>query len=118
MIFHIAVGTEWDAAISDGIYAPASLAAEGFIHCSRSEQIITTANLFYRGQQGLMLLLIDETKLVAPLRYETPAVPTDLRAAQSFPHIYGRLNLDAVVRAEAFPCSANGSFELPIGFPD
>ena len=65
-----------------------------------------------------MLLLIDETELVAPVRYEAPGNVDDVRAAQRFPYIYGPLNLDAVIRAEAFPCSADGSFELPIGFPD
>jgi uncharacterized protein (DUF952 family) len=118
MIFHIAIGTEWEAAVRNGVYAPPSIAAEGFIHCSTRSQIIATANLFYRGRHDLMLLTIDENRLRAPLRYETPAVPADLRAAQSFPHIYGPLNLDAVISAEAFPCRADGSFELPIGFPD
>jgi uncharacterized protein (DUF952 family) len=107
-----------EAAIDSGAYAPASFAAEGFIHCSTVEQTIPTANLFYRGQQDLMLLLIDETKLVAPLRYEAPVNVDDVRAAQTFPHIYGPLNLDAVIRAEAFPCSADGSFDLPDNLRD
>lgn len=130
MIFHIAVATEWEAALGDGAYRPPSFAAEGFIHCSTREQVIATANLYYRGRRDLVLLSIDENWLTAPLRYETPIAPADVRAAQRFPHaigandgrensrfphIYGPLSLDAVVRTEAFPCSADGSFELPAG---
>ena len=101
MIFHIAVSIEWHAAVSGGVYAPPSIATEGLIHSlgrrmraashrhtiasdgygSTREQIIATANLFYRGRRDLTLLTIDESRLSAPLRYETPAIATDSRAA-------------------------------------
>jgi uncharacterized protein (DUF952 family) len=115
MIFHIAVRAEWEAALREGKYAPPSLDAEGFIHCSAREQIIGTANLFYKGRTDLILLGIDEGRLAAPLRYEAPADAKDVRATVKFPHIYGALNLEAVTWAVAFPCSADGSFELPTG---
>jgi len=118
MIFHIAVLEEWEVAIRDGVYTPPSIAAEGFIHCSTCEQIIATANSFYRGRQDLMLLVIDEGKVSAPLRYEAPVAADDVRAVSRFPHIYGALNLDAVIRAEAFPCGSDGSFELPSAFDE
>jgi uncharacterized protein (DUF952 family) len=113
MIFHIAVRAEWDEAARDVGYSPPSLTAEGFIHCSTHEQIIGTANLFYHGRSDLVLLVIDENLLAAPLRYEAPLGKNDVRAALSFPHIYGPLNLNAVLSAEPFPCAADGSFELP-----
>jgi len=116
MIFHIAVQAEWEAAARDGLYAPPAFAAEGFIHCSARDQLIATADLFYQGRHDLVLLLIDESRLTAPLRYEVPAAANDTRAASPFPHIYGPLNLGAVIRAEAFPCMADGSFGLPPGF--
>jgi uncharacterized protein (DUF952 family) len=34
MILHIVHRSDWDSAVARGIYAPSSLAAEGFIHCS------------------------------------------------------------------------------------
>jgi len=113
MIFHIAVRAEWDAAARGGVYIPPSLAAEGFIHCSTRDQVAGTANLFYRGQSDLLLLVIDESLLAAPIRYEAPLGKNDVRAALSFPHIYGPLNLNAVLRVEPLPCAADGSFELP-----
>jgi uncharacterized protein (DUF952 family) len=113
MIFHIAQRAEWDGAARDGVYIPPSLPAEGFIHCSTREQVIGTVNLFYHGRSDLVLLVIDEGLLAAPLRYEAPVGKNDVRAASCFPHVYGPLNLDAVISVEPFPCDADGSFVLP-----
>ena len=42
-----------------------------------------------------MLLHIEESKLTAPLKYElAPSVN------EEFPHIFGQLNLDAVIKVE------------------
>lgn len=102
MIFHIAKRSEWNAAEVAGEYVAPSLASEGFIHCSTSEQVLGSAERYYRGQSGLVLLCIDEGGLTSPLRYEN-----------RFPHIYGPLNIDAVTRVVDFPCEADGSFRLP-----
>jgi uncharacterized protein (DUF952 family) len=51
---------------------------------------------YYQNQSDLIKLHIDENKLTAPLKYElAPSVN------EEFPHIYGKLNLDAVVNTEA-----------------
>jgi len=111
---HILSRSEWDLARRSGDYRPPSLEAEGFIHCSTIEQIIDTANIFYRGRRDLLVLRIDESKLISPLRFEAPAAAGDARPAARFPHIYGPLNLAAVIEATEFPCGADGSFHLPI----
>ena len=94
-------------------YTPRALEAEGFIHCSTREQAVATANNFFRGQRDLLILRIDENRLRAELRYETPATEGDNRARELFPHIYGPLNLDAVVAVDGFPCNPEGLFDLP-----
>jgi uncharacterized protein (DUF952 family) len=113
MIFHILRRSEWRSALQQGSYRPASLDAEGFIHCSTIDQSIDTANLLFRGASDLLLLRIEETRLVAPLKFEAPATTGDARPSVRFPHIYGPLNLDAVVETLEFPCDADGSFQLP-----
>jgi len=115
MILHIARRSEWDSARAGGSYAPPSLAGEGFIHCSTIAQIAHTANRHFRGQRGLAVLCIDESRLKAELKYEPPmpALNKNENPGGLFPHLYGPLNLDAVVRVIDFPCSADGTFELP-----
>jgi uncharacterized protein (DUF952 family) len=113
MILHILRRAEWDKALRHGIYRPPSLAAEGFIHCSTVAQALDTANIFYRGQTDLLLLCIDASQLTSPLSYESPAAAGDARPRARFPHIYGPLNLDAVVDVIEFPCGADGSFQTP-----
>jgi uncharacterized protein (DUF952 family) len=113
MILHILRRYEWEESLRLGTYQPPSIAAEGFIHCSTIHQVIDTANAFFRGATDLLILRIDERKLSSPLKFEAPATPGDSRTRESFPHIYGPLNLDAVIYAIEFPCEADGSFQLP-----
>jgi len=91
------------------------LSTVGFIHCSKPSQIVGVANTFYRGQQGLVLLVIDPLKLQAELKWEPPAEPepTHAREGELFPHIYGPLNLDAVIEILPFEPDEDGNFMLP-----
>jgi uncharacterized protein (DUF952 family) len=117
MILHITNRQDWELANQIGEYIPASLKSDGFIHCSTLKQTVDTANLFFKGQTGLVLLCIDENKLTAVCKYEDPAgkgpVKHDPRPDNHFPHIYGPINLASVVKVVDFPANVNGYFELP-----
>ena len=109
LIIHIAERSEWESATHRGEYRPDSLfGAEGFVHASTAYQTLLPANLFYRGRRGLVLLALDQTRLHSEIRWEEPQ-PT----VEAFPHIYGPVNLDAVVMVEPFDSGADGSFDLP-----
>jgi uncharacterized protein (DUF952 family) len=93
MIYHVITRHNWQNAQQQGFYEADSLASEGFMHCSDAEQVAGVLERYYKDQTGLLLLHIDESKLIPTLTYElAPSVN------QEFPHIYGRLNLDAVVK--------------------
>jgi uncharacterized protein (DUF952 family) len=115
MIVHIIKRSEWRLALGRRTYAPDSLRAEGFIHCSTLVQVIDTANRFYRGQSDLVVLCIEESRLMAELKYEAPAMPHGEAASDLFPHLYGELNVQAVDRVVELPCEPDGSFQLPDG---
>jgi len=112
MIVHIVKRGDWELAFGRGTYAPDSLRAEGFIHCSTLAQLIDTANRFYRGQNDLVVLCIEESRLKAELKFEAPAMRHGESAGALFPHLYGELNVDAVTRVVELPCEADGSFRL------
>ncbi|MBI1259496.1 MAG: DUF952 domain-containing protein [Chloroflexi bacterium] len=114
MILHIVSKNAWAQAQGEGAYRADSLAAQGFIHFSLPEQVVGTANRFYAGQTSLALLVVDPAKLQAELRYEPPAEAPE--SSERFPHLYGALNLDAVVRVVDFPPDADGHWSaLPVG---
>ncbi len=110
-IYHIAAATDWERALHDGQYTMSTrgltLAEQGFIHASTAAQVALVANAFYQGEPDLLLLVID-TALVGPeIRYEH--VPgQDL----PYPHIYGPLNVSAVVEARPFAPGPDGQFSF------
>jgi len=92
MIYHVTTANNWKAALDQGWYVADSLALEGFIHMSKEEQVKGVLNRYYQGISDLVLLCIEESKLSARLVYEhSPSVD------EEFPHLFGKLNLDAVV---------------------
>jgi uncharacterized protein (DUF952 family) len=95
-LFHITEASHWQAAQLEGRYVAQSLQTVGFIHLSEQDQVQWVGHRFYQGQTGLVLLEIDSTQLKAELRYDE--VPGD----GTFPHLYGPLNLDAVVEVFSF----------------
>lgn len=106
-ILHITQRQAWETAKNLGTYQGNTLVTEGFIHCSTVSQVIGSANRFFKSQSDLVILLIDVDRVKAEIRYEG-VDPTNL-----FPHIYGELNIDAVISAIDLECDANGSFLLP-----
>ena len=111
MIFHITTAVAWaDAQLLDE-YSVFSLISEGFIHLSTEDQVLATADRFYSDATGLVLLQVDDTRCAAELRWEAPA-EAPLSDAR-FPHLYGPLNLDAVLDARPFEKQPNGHYLFP-----
>lgn len=107
-IYHITKRDEWDRAKQAGTYEAPSLASEGFIHCSTSDQVIRTADRLFRGQPGLVLLEIDTDQVDAEIKYENCE-----GGQENFPHIYGLLNPESVMRVMAFEPGKDGRFAMP-----
>ena len=97
MIYHVVNLPNWEKALQLGYYQAPSLATEGFIHCSKRVQVEGVINRYYAGHTDLLILHIDEGKLEAVYIFEmAPSVN------EEFPHVYGRINLDAVVNVTAW----------------
>jgi uncharacterized protein (DUF952 family) len=91
LIVHICPRAEWHSALQAGVYRPKSLEIEGFIHCSRPEQVKRVAERFFRDVPDLVLLWIEPERLQGDLRWESAD-------GEVFPHIYTPINLNAVIR--------------------
>jgi uncharacterized protein (DUF952 family) len=115
-ILHISSRKQWIAATRTGQYLDPSLDTEGFIHASTLKQVLPVASSFYKGQSGLVLLEIDPKRLTSELRWEPPTgggPPPGVPEGDAFPHIYGPINLDAIIQVLDFEPDENGEFLLP-----
>ncbi len=95
-VFHIALESEWREAERAGTYTTSTLGRtleqEGFIHASRADQVKAVNARYYSGVRKPMVRLeIDTDRLTAPWR-------EDHVGEDTYPHIYGPLNVDAVTR--------------------
>ena len=99
MIYHVVPQSEWNVN-PDEPYAPASLAQEGFVHCSADEATtLAIVNAFYRDSpRPLLALVLDENRLAAKCEWEAPvpAPPPGVAEGTLFPHVFGPINRDAV----------------------
>lgn len=95
IIYHITTLPEWDQARENGAYEAASLKEEGFIHCAQENQVAGVLERYFAGKTNLIKLTIDTEKLTSNLVYDWSPSTQD-----TFPHIYGALNLDAVITTE------------------
>jgi uncharacterized protein (DUF952 family) len=115
MIYHITTRTAWSEALERGDYRAESLEAEGFIHCSTQTQVVPVAEKFYAGLGDLLLLVIEPAHLNADLKWEPPSggtPPPGVPEGDLFPHIYGPINLDAVVQVLDLQSNPDGKYSL------
>jgi uncharacterized protein (DUF952 family) len=116
LIFHITSRPAWKDAQKRGDYRAASLDTEGFIHCSTYSQVLPVAESYYKGQGGLILLVIEPTLLSSALKWEAPSggtPPPGVPDGDAFPHIYGPINLNAVVKILDLEKDSQDTFILP-----
>lgn len=91
-ILHVTSPASWEKALLEGEYRGDTLATEGFIHCCSPGQLSGVVSRYFQGQTGLVVLRIEPIKLGPPLKWESPP-----GSDETFPHVYGPMNLDAVV---------------------
>ncbi len=106
-ILHITRREQWEKAKLEGVYRGDTLDSQGFIHCSTFQQIVRVANALYRAQRGLVLLCIASSRVQSEIKYESDG------SERLYPHIYGPLNVDAVVKVLDFEPTEDGKFVLP-----
>jgi glutathione S-transferase len=113
-IFHLTTPVEWSRAVAGGVYGLStrdrSLDQVGFVHCSYRDQVLGVAELLYADAAELVVLEVDPRRLASPVRAENLEGGHEL-----FPHLYGPLEVSAVVRALPMRRDAGGRFRLPAG---
>jgi len=108
IILHITKREQWEEAKLRKTYCGDTLESQGFIHCSTRGQIMRVANALFRGKKGLVLLCIETARVQSEIRYEGTE-------RELYPHIYGPLNADSVIKVLDFEPRKDGTFMLPKG---
>jgi uncharacterized protein (DUF952 family) len=108
LTYHLVPEEVWQERSKGTEYLPEAYEADGFIHCTDGEtDVIAVGNRYYTADtRPYLVLSISRDRLAAPVKYEDPA--------RLFPHIYGPLNLDAVVAVRPVTREEDGTF-LTIG---
>ena len=94
-IYHIVCLSDWETQKSQAEFTATSLEAEGFIHCSREEQIKGTLKRFFKNRKDLRILKIDTSLLNVPVIYEAADDGSGF-----FPHVFGTITMRAIAEVE------------------
>lgn len=92
IIYHVTSRKEWNDALQNNFYEAPSLKTEGFIHCSKANQVQGVLERYFKGKTDLVKLVIDTNKLSHKLQFDFSA-----SVNEEFPHVYGVINIDAVI---------------------
>lgn len=104
-IYLLSSEQEYNNALKQGYLIRESIEEEGFIHASPKEQLTRVANKYYKNTVKPLILVVDKSKITAELKWE-PA------AGSLYPHIYGSLNADAIIKKQEIALNKNGEFCL------
>lgn len=108
ILYHITDQSQWLKHMSETFYLPSNYQADGFIHCSTGDQVLTVAEKYYADAENLLLLKIDAERVSTEIRFENLE-----GGEEKYPHIYGQLNKTAIVGVATFERDALGIFNLP-----
>ncbi|MEW6515392.1 MAG: DUF952 domain-containing protein [candidate division FCPU426 bacterium] len=106
VIYHILTRSDLKESVKNNSYQPARYESDGFIHCAAdpatSLQVLEDYFAGLAESREILILEIDVTRVKAEVKFEAPAPVAGLGPGHAdkhvlFPHIYGLLNLDAVV---------------------
>ncbi len=106
--FHLVPAAVWAATAPTSAYLPASLALEGFVHCTDGEvELLATANRHYRlDPRPFLVLTVDLDLIQARWTVEDPA--------GIYPHIHGPVDWQAITGVAPLVREDDGTF-LAIG---
>lgn len=107
LTFHLVSKKYFDSLDPNLHYRPEAFNRNGFIHCTDNPaEMARVANRFYKAETSPhFYLYIDKERVHAPVRYEDEG--------QKYPHIYGGLNRDAIVKIVVAERDKDGNFLAP-----
>ncbi len=107
-IYKICPASAWREAERQGVFrGSADDLRDGFIHFSAASQVAGTVAKHFAGQTGLFLIAVDVDALGPALKWERS------RDDELFPHLYGELDMGAVINILDLRARSDGSHDIP-----
>ncbi len=108
MIYKICPERDWIEARHKGVFEGSGIDFnDGFIHFSKADQVSTTLQRHFQGQQGLLLIAVNPDTLAGDLRYEAS------HDGELFPHLYTPLPVSAAHWVKPITVDTAGKPLLP-----
>ncbi len=105
ILYHLTDAAGWRRALELGEHAPPSLAEEGFIHCCIKTQLADVLGRHFAQAQEVIILHIVSKRVKKILKW------ADLTYGY-FPHLHGRLPLEAVSDLSILTRRSDGTWAL------
>jgi uncharacterized protein (DUF952 family) len=104
LTYHLVPAETWATSDATRPYEAASLADEGFVHCTDGVgELVATANRHLRGDpRPYRVLTLDLERVGSPWRYDDPGRP--------YPHVYGPIDRAAIVSVGTIERDPDGRF--------
>lgn len=107
-IYKILPASLWQQAQKAGAFTGSEVdLKDGYIHFSTAQQAAETAAKHFAGQRDLVLLHVDVDTLGDALKWEPS------RGGALFPHLYDKLDVAQVMRADPLPLGDDGRHMFP-----
>lgn len=112
MVYKLVRAEEWQAAEKEGTFlgSPDDV-RDGYLHFSAAGQLRATAERHFAGENGLLLLTVEVSRLGSALRWEPS------RKGEKFPHLYSPLQREQIARVERLARGADGRLVFPPDIP-
>lgn len=120
-IYHLVPVSELQTGLTEAIYTPQRFAIDGFVHCADTPATtIAVANDYFAAlTEPLSVLEVNPGLLSVPLKFEAPAPLPGGRAhldmTSLFPHVYGPIDVKAIVAA-GLMLQIDGQYVWPTAF--
>ena len=104
LTFHVVPATTWASRAPDAPYQAASLAEEGFAHCTDGDAaMLATANRHYRDDpRPFLIVTLDLDRVGSPWRVDDPG--------GIYPHVHGPIDRVAIVDVRPASRAPDGAF--------
>ncbi len=107
-LYKICSASLWREAEREGRFRGSEVdMRDGFIHFSAVTQVVETAAKHFAGARDLLLVSVNADRLGERLKWEPS------RGGALFPHLYGDLDLSAVLKVEPLPLDPLGRHRFP-----